>query len=199
MIKSTTESKLASHIDPKVTSHDDNQLETLDESVYEKLAEPSNGFDLDIVYQTNPAQFSSLIYLGGKEDFEKASKKKRRRRKKRAAGGDAMYLQYQPYSNGKNYIETDVDGDFSKINPLLKIYLKPKSSNKFEEFEIPLINVFKKIDGTPKTIGEGQGSKHRFGLFQGFDISGEVQDLSGKFILGPTSSVLGSLLKVMKN
>ena len=48
MIKSTTESKLASHIDPKVTSHKDKKLEPLDESVYQKLAEPSNGFDLDL-------------------------------------------------------------------------------------------------------------------------------------------------------
>ena len=184
MIKSTTESKLASHIDPKVTSHDDNQLESLDESVYEKLAEPSNGFDLDIVYQTSPAQFSSLIHLGGKEDFEKASKKKRRRRKKRAAGGDAMYLQYQPYSDGKNFIETYEADDFSKIDPVLKIYLKPKSSKVFEEFEIPLINVFKKIDGTPKTIGEGQGFRHRS---------------AGNLSLDRPARVLGSLLKVMKN
>ena len=154
MIKSTTESKLASHIDPKVTSHDDNQLQPLDESVYDKLAEPSNGFDLDLVYQTNPTQFSSLIYLGDKEDFEKTSKKRRRRRKKRATEGDAIYLQYQPYSDGDNFDETYLDS--SKINPVLKIFVKAKSakSPEFVPFVIPLTDVFKKIDGSPKKLGD---------------------------------------------
>ena len=108
------------------------------------------------MYQTNPTQFSSLIYLGGKEDFEKSSKKKRRRRrKKRSTEGDALYLQYQPYSDGDNFEETFEASDYSKINPVMKIFLKPKSSKKFEQFVIPLTNVFKKIDGTPKKTEDG--------------------------------------------